>query len=175
MKQPKKRKRGGQPKPAAERKRNNVTIRLIDDLRAKLEAASRASGRSLSEEAAWRLTMSFLFNHEIQEVAQIQREFGRRHGGDADQAGLGSWVEMTSGALLPNCVPPMRRRSCRSSCHPSNSSCLRNEPSAFRRLINSILREAARTSILRTAQDRQMRRHRARAQRRRRCTRRGKP
>ena len=76
MKQPKKRKRGGQPKPAAERKRNNVTIRLIDDLRAKLEAASRASGRSLSEEAAWRLTMSFMFNQEIQEVAQVQRGLG---------------------------------------------------------------------------------------------------
>ncbi len=76
MKQPKKRKRGGQPKPAAERKRNNVTIRLIDDLRAKLEAASRASGRSLSEEAAWRLTMSFLFNHEIQQVSDIQGRLG---------------------------------------------------------------------------------------------------
>ena len=62
MKQPRKRKRGGQPKPASERKRNNVTIRLVDDLRAKLEAASRASGRSVSEEVAWRLTMSFLFN-----------------------------------------------------------------------------------------------------------------
>ena len=76
MKQPKKRRRGGQPKPASERKRNNVTIRLVDDLRAKLEVASRASGRSLSEEMAWRLTMSFLFNTEIQEVSQIQRGLG---------------------------------------------------------------------------------------------------
>lgn len=76
MKQQKKRKRGGQPKPASERKRNNLTIRLIDELRAKLEAASRASGRSMSEEAAWRLTMSFLFNNEIQEVSQVQRSLG---------------------------------------------------------------------------------------------------
>jgi hypothetical protein len=73
---PRKRKRGGQPKPASERKRNNVTIRLVDDLRAKLEAASQASGRSLSEEMAWRLTMSFLFNTEIQEVSTIQRGLG---------------------------------------------------------------------------------------------------
>jgi len=76
MKQPKKRKRGGQPKPASERKRNNLTIRLRDDLKAKLEAASRVSGLSLSEEAAWRLTMSFMFNHEIQEISQIQRGLG---------------------------------------------------------------------------------------------------
>jgi hypothetical protein len=76
MNLPKKRKRGGQRKPAAERKRNNLTIRLIDELRAKLEAASRVSGRSMSEEAAWRLTMSFLFNNEIQVVSQVQRSLG---------------------------------------------------------------------------------------------------
>jgi hypothetical protein len=76
MKQPRKRKRGGQAKPASERKRNNVTIRLVDDLRAKLDAASRASGRSVSEEVAWRLTVSFLFNHEIQQVSEIQRGLG---------------------------------------------------------------------------------------------------
>ena len=63
MKQPKKRKRGGQRKLASERKRNNLTIRLIDELRAKLEAARR-------------LTMSFLFNNKIQEVSQVQRSLG---------------------------------------------------------------------------------------------------
>ena len=75
MKQPRKRKRGGQPKPASERKRNNVTIRLLDDLRAKLEAQPGV-GRSVSEEVAWRLTMSFMFNHEIQQVSDIQRGLG---------------------------------------------------------------------------------------------------
>ena len=76
MKQPKQRKRGGQRKPASERKRNNLTIRLVDDLRRKLQIASHLSGRSLSEEAAWRLTMSFMFNHEIQAVSQIKRGLG---------------------------------------------------------------------------------------------------
>ena len=81
MEQPKKRKRGGQQKPASERKRNNVTIRLVDDLRAKLETASQRSGRSLSEEMAWRLTMSFLFNTEIQRGVAHPTQLGRGHGG----------------------------------------------------------------------------------------------
>ena len=76
MRQLKKRKRGGQRKSASERKRNNVTIRLRDDLEAKMEAASRASGLSLSEEIAWRLTITFMFDNEIQEVSQIQRGLG---------------------------------------------------------------------------------------------------
>lgn len=72
MKQPKKRKRGGQPKPARERKRNNLTIRIMDDLRAALLRASRASGRSLSEEAAWRMTLSFLLEAEIEDLFQAR-------------------------------------------------------------------------------------------------------
>ena len=76
MRQLKKRKRGGQPKPASERKRNNVTIRLRDDLRAAMEAASRASGLSLSEEIAWRLTITVMFDTQIQQVSQIQRGLG---------------------------------------------------------------------------------------------------
>lgn len=76
MKQPKQRKRGGQRKPASERKRNNVTIRLRDDLRAAMEAASRASGLSLSEEIAWRLAITVMFDTQIQQVSQIQRGLG---------------------------------------------------------------------------------------------------
>lgn len=75
MKQPKKRKRGGQLKPR-QRKSSSLNLRVLDDLKAKLEVASRASGRTLSEEAAWRLTMSFLFDNEIQAVSQIQRGLG---------------------------------------------------------------------------------------------------
>jgi hypothetical protein len=50
-----KRHRGGQPKPAVERKRNNVTIRVRDQLKADLQAAAAAAHRSLSEEIEFRL------------------------------------------------------------------------------------------------------------------------
>jgi hypothetical protein len=54
-----KRKRGGQFKPPPERKRNNLTFRVVDDLKARLEAAVAVSGRSLSEEIAFRLNRDF--------------------------------------------------------------------------------------------------------------------
>ena len=57
MKQSKKRKRG-QLKPR-QRKSSSLNLRVLDELKEKLEVASRRSGRTLSEEAAFRLTMSF--------------------------------------------------------------------------------------------------------------------
>jgi hypothetical protein len=55
----KKRRRGGQRKPAATRKRNNLTFRTRDQLRDQLERAATAAGRSISEEIEYRLTSSF--------------------------------------------------------------------------------------------------------------------
>jgi hypothetical protein len=54
-----KRKRGGQPKPAAARKRNNLTFRTRDDLRERLERAAERSNRSVSEEIEFRLLRDF--------------------------------------------------------------------------------------------------------------------
>lgn len=54
-----KRTRGGQRKPAAMRKRNNLTFRTRDGLRGKLEQAAMATGRSISEEIEYRLMVSF--------------------------------------------------------------------------------------------------------------------
>lgn len=54
-----KRKRGGQPKPAAARKRNNLTFRTRDDLRERLERAAERSHRSVSEEIEFRLLRDF--------------------------------------------------------------------------------------------------------------------
>jgi hypothetical protein len=54
-----KRKRGGQPKPAAARKRNNLTFRTRDDLRERLERAAGRSSRSVSEEIEFRLLRDF--------------------------------------------------------------------------------------------------------------------
>jgi hypothetical protein len=50
-----KRRRGGQPKPPAERKRNNLTFRARDRLRTDLEKAAAAAQRSVSEEIEHRL------------------------------------------------------------------------------------------------------------------------
>jgi hypothetical protein len=55
----KKRRRGGQRKPAATRKRNNLTFRTRDQLRDQLERAASTAGRSISEEIEYRLTLSF--------------------------------------------------------------------------------------------------------------------
>jgi hypothetical protein len=69
-----KRKRGRKKKPVAERKVAAMALRMLWELKHKLQAAAALSGRSVSEEACWRLTMSFLFNHEIQEIARTQAE-----------------------------------------------------------------------------------------------------
>jgi len=53
------RRRGGQLKPAAQRKRNNLTFRTRDELRERLEKAAAASGRSVSEEIEYRLNRDF--------------------------------------------------------------------------------------------------------------------
>ena len=52
-------KRNGQRKPAALRKRKSLTFRIRDQLRAQLEKAATAAQRSVSEETEHRLMMSF--------------------------------------------------------------------------------------------------------------------
>jgi hypothetical protein len=69
-----KRRRGGQPKPASERKSRSMTIRVLDRLREKLEEAARASGRSVSEEAAHRMMLSFALETELRDHADIRKE-----------------------------------------------------------------------------------------------------
>src|SRR4051812_40741487 len=51
--------RGGQLKDPAERKRNNLTFRARDRLKASLEAEAGNNGRSVSEEIEHRLERSF--------------------------------------------------------------------------------------------------------------------
>lgn len=53
------RKRGGQPKPPEARKRGNLTFRVRDDLRLRLEESATKCGRSVSEEIEQRLEQSF--------------------------------------------------------------------------------------------------------------------
>jgi hypothetical protein len=68
-----KRKRGGQPKPEAERKRNSVTIRVLDSFRERIEAEAAKSQRSVSEEIAYRVQMSYVFGPEVESAQKTQR------------------------------------------------------------------------------------------------------
>jgi hypothetical protein len=82
--------RGGQAKPAAERKRNNLTFRARDQLKADLEKAATAANRSVSEEIEYRLGQAFQWEKVLGDleqfkarVAEVQRqsEVARYHEG----------------------------------------------------------------------------------------------
>jgi hypothetical protein len=79
--QPRLKRRGGQPKPAAERKRNNLTFRARDQLKADLEKAADANNRSVSEEIEYRLGQAFQWEKVLGDLeafktrmAEIQRQ-----------------------------------------------------------------------------------------------------
>lgn len=59
------RKRGGQPKPPEERKRNNLTFRARDELREQIRVSAEAAGRSVSEEIEHRLELSLARTEQI--------------------------------------------------------------------------------------------------------------
>jgi hypothetical protein len=68
-----KRGRGRPLKPAAARKRNNLTIRVRDALKANLESRAQENQRSLSEEAEFRLEGSFADQGYLE---QMQEQLG---------------------------------------------------------------------------------------------------
>ena len=65
--------RGRPPLSPEKRKRNNVTLRLRDELKQQLEERADASRRSLSEEMESRLEDSLKYEHV---AADIYRSFG---------------------------------------------------------------------------------------------------
>jgi TraY domain len=66
------RKRGGQTKDPAERKRHNLTFRVRDSMKADLEAAAQKSGRSVSEEIEFRLAQSFVREGYVEEAKAVR-------------------------------------------------------------------------------------------------------
>lgn len=66
-------KRGGKLKPPAQRKRNNLTFRARDQLKASLAAAAEINRRSLSEEIEHRLEKSFLYEQALGDVEEFKR------------------------------------------------------------------------------------------------------
>jgi DNA-binding NarL/FixJ family response regulator len=69
--------RGRPPKPTEERKSGNLTFRTRGDLRAKLDAAATASGRSVSEEIERRLERSFDHDEMVSSVIETIEENSR--------------------------------------------------------------------------------------------------
>jgi hypothetical protein len=63
-------------KPAKERKRNNVTFRARDQLKADLERAAEASGRSLSEEIEYRLGQAFQWERILGDLDELKVRTG---------------------------------------------------------------------------------------------------
>jgi hypothetical protein len=71
------RKRGGQPKPPGARKNRSLTIRVLDELWQRLEAEAEKSGRSMSEEAAYRMVVGFLLGNELKAFSEIQKDLAK--------------------------------------------------------------------------------------------------
>ncbi len=69
------RKRGGQPKDPAERKRNNLTFRVRDRIRSILEEAATEAGRSVSEEIEYRVERSF----QDDRILELYKDLQERH------------------------------------------------------------------------------------------------
>tara|TARA_R110000744_G_scaffold5383_1_gene19010 strand:+ start:711 stop:1151 length:441 start_codon:yes stop_codon:yes gene_type:complete len=63
-------KRGRPPLPQERRKRNNVTLRLRDELKQRLAEQADANGRSLSEEMEYRLEFSITKAKELADGAE---------------------------------------------------------------------------------------------------------
>ena len=74
--EPRKRRRGGQPKPAAERKRNNLTFRARDQLKTQLEQAAATANRSVSEEIEFRLGQAFQWERVLGDLESFKARMG---------------------------------------------------------------------------------------------------
>jgi hypothetical protein len=124
---PPRRRRGGQPKPATERKRNNMTFRVRDQLRADLEQAAAAANRSVSEQIVFLLGQAFQWQKVLGDLeafkvrmAEMQRQ---TEAAERQRAGWGKMYDPTvpggfrwlepgthnipqSGFFDPNAPPP---------------------------------------------------------------------
>ena len=94
-----KRRRGGQPKPAAERKRNNLTFRARDQLKADLEKAAAASNRSVSEEIEFRLSQAFQWEKVLGDLESFKARMGemqrQTEAAERYRAGWGKMYDLT--------------------------------------------------------------------------------
>jgi hypothetical protein len=69
-----KRSKGRPPKPPSDRKRNNLTFRARDNLKADLELAAEKAGRSVSEEIEYRLNRDFSWEETGRDIKRMLAE-----------------------------------------------------------------------------------------------------
>jgi hypothetical protein len=144
--QPRLKRRGGQPKPAAERKRNNLTFRARDQLKADLEKAAAAANRSVSEEIEYRLGQAFQWEKVLGDlegfktrVAEMQRqtEAAERH-----RAGWGKMYDAKTGGVV--WFPPETHNIPQSGFISEEEAAAPFQPQPT---LPPILREAVRTEV----------------------------
>jgi hypothetical protein len=85
--------RGGQTKPAHQRKRNNLTFRVRDALKADLEKAAVAANRSVSEQIEYLLGRAFEWERVLGDLesfkARMAEEMRITEGATRHRAGWG--------------------------------------------------------------------------------------
>jgi hypothetical protein len=93
--------KGGETKP---RKTRSLTIRVLDALRQKLEEAAQASGRSVSEEAAYRMMLSFQLASELRDHSEIVKSVDAELQGIMVRRGWGKIIDPRYGGAV--FIPP---------------------------------------------------------------------
>ena len=71
------RRRGGQTKSAGERKRNNLTFRARDALKADLEKTAKAANRSLSEQIEYMLGRAFEWERVLGDLETFKQHLAQ--------------------------------------------------------------------------------------------------
>jgi hypothetical protein len=101
---PIKSKRGAPLKPVTRRKNSTLTIRLLDDLRERLEEEAKASGRSVSETAAHLMTLALMLGSELKSYEDIQKDTDDAIKSAMHRRGWGKVVDPNYGGAVY--IPP---------------------------------------------------------------------
>jgi hypothetical protein len=95
---------GAALKPPTRRKNSTLTIRLLDDLRLRLEAEAEASGRSVSEQAAYLMNLALMLNKELKAYEDLQKDVDDSIKSAMFRRGWGKVVDPRYGG--PVYIPP---------------------------------------------------------------------
>jgi hypothetical protein len=97
-------KRGAPLKPVTRKKNSTLTIRMLDDLRLRLEAEAEASGRSVSETAAHLMSLALMLNNELKAYEDIQKNVDDSIKAAMQRRGWGKVIDPRYGGAVY--IPP---------------------------------------------------------------------
>ena len=97
-------KRGAPLKPVSQRKTATLTVRLLADLRKRLEDEADASGRSVSEQAAYLMRLALMLNSELKAYEDLQKDVDESIKSAMYRRGWGKVVDPRYGG--PVYIPP---------------------------------------------------------------------